>query len=130
VAVNKYKATDARRMSTATLVAQASVQLLDVSRCGCLFESLRPMEVGTVGTLRLAVEGQSYVEDVRITRSTAVPGRGSTFRIGAEFLRTRRGPEQSLRHAIGHLLEATLRAGVAADRGARAVGESTQSAKE
>jgi hypothetical protein len=90
--------------ATATLIAEVPVVVVDVSRCGCLIESTRPLEPGTVGTLQLDVDGHEYVEDVRVARCTAVSGRGSTFRIGVEFLRTRRMPDLSLRHAVAHLM--------------------------
>lgn len=90
--------------ATATLIAQVPVEVVDVSRCGCLIESTRPLEPGTIGTLQLAVDGREYVEDFRVARCTALPGRGSTFRIGVEFLRTRRTADASLRHAVTHLV--------------------------
>lgn len=100
-----YKSTKQKAVApTATLIAQVPVVVVDVSRCGCLIESARPLEPGAVGTLQLAVDGHEYVEDFRVARCTALSGRGSTFRIGIEFLRTRRLPDVSLRHAVTHLV--------------------------
>jgi hypothetical protein len=90
--------------ATATLVAQVPVVVVDVSRCGCLIESTRPLEAGAIGTLQLNVDGNEYVEDFRVARCTALSGRGSTFRIGVEFLRTRRETDVSLRHAVTQLV--------------------------
>lgn len=95
------------RGSPAALVAQIPLLVLDVSNGGCLFESQRPMDEGRVGTVRLALSGGWYVEDIRVTRCVPVPGRGSTYHVGAEFLRTRRPPDQSLRSAIGQIINAT-----------------------
>jgi hypothetical protein len=92
------------RRSPASLVAQVPLLILDVSPGGCLLESRRPVEPGRIGTVRLALNGHWYIEDVRITRCVAVSGRGTTFHLGAEFLRTRRLPDQSLRQAIGRLI--------------------------
>jgi hypothetical protein len=88
------------RRSPASLVAQVPLLVLDVSPGGCLLESQRPVDAGRVGTVRLALNGEWYVEDIRITRCVPVPGRGSAYHLGAEFLRTRRIPDQSLRQAI------------------------------
>jgi hypothetical protein len=96
------------RGSPASLVAQVPLLVIDVSNTGCLFESQQPLEPGRIGTVRLALNGGWYVEDIRITRCTAVPGRGSTYHLGAEFLRTRRLPDQSLRHAVGQLIGEAL----------------------
>jgi hypothetical protein len=97
------------RGSLATLVAQVPLLVLDVSHSGCLLESTQPLETGRVGTLRLALNGGWYVEDVRITRCQGVSGRGSTYHVGAEFLRTRRLPDQSLRHAVGQMIGGAAR---------------------
>jgi PilZ domain-containing protein len=92
------------RSSLANLVAQLPLLVLDVSHSGCLLETQQPVEAGRVGTLRLALNGGWYVEDIRVTRCQAVSGRGSTYHIGVEFLRTRRLPDQSLRHAVGQMI--------------------------
>jgi hypothetical protein len=99
------------RGSPAALVARIPLLVLDVSQGGCLFESRRPVEAGRTGTVRLALSGHWYVEEIRITRCTAVSGRGSTYHVAAEFLRTRGQLEQSLRSAIGQLISATLPGG-------------------
>jgi len=104
---------------TATLVAQVPVVVVDVSRCGGLIETTRPVDPGTIGTLQLVVDGRCYVEDFRVARCTALSGRGSTFRIGIEFLRTRRVADLSLRHAVTQLI-AVNGAATAASVGDRA----------
>ena len=97
------------RGSIATLVAQAPLLVVDVSQSGCLLETQQPLEAGRVGTLRLALNGGWYIEDVRITRCSAVSGRGSTYHVGVEFLRTRRLPDQSLRRAVGEIIGGAAR---------------------
>jgi hypothetical protein len=89
---------------TAALVAEASVNVVDISRGGCLLESSRAFEEGTIGTLELVVAGQTYLEDFKVARCTALSGRGSTYRVGLEFLRTRRSAATALRHAIAQLV--------------------------
>jgi hypothetical protein len=99
------------RGSPASLVAQVTLLVLDVSNGGCLFESHQPVEPARIGTVRLALNGGWYVEDVQVTRCTAVSGRGATYHIGAQFLRTRRHPDQSLRHVVGQLIGETASVG-------------------
>ena len=89
---------------SSTLVSHAPVSIIDVSRAGCLLETQRPMATGTIGTLRLAIEGQTYVADVRVTRCVVLPGRGSTYRLGVEFLPTRAAFGPSLRRAVDRLV--------------------------
>ena len=40
------------------------LHLLNCSSSGCLAETKSPIEVGTIGTLRLIVDGTAYSEDV------------------------------------------------------------------
>jgi len=100
--------TAVERGAPASLSARLSMLVLDVSARGCLLESRAPLEPGQIATLRLALGGVWYVEDVRVTRAVAVPGRGATYHIGLEFLRTHGPQEQSLRTAIGQLISASL----------------------
>ena len=68
-------------------------RLIEISRSGCLLESGHRMEDGTVGELRLEVDGELFVDDVRVTRCVRVEGSGSSYLVGAEFLQTRRPGE-------------------------------------
>ena len=95
------------------LVGVVQVLVLDISESGCLLESHQPLDQGRTGTLRVPLNGGWQVEDLRVTRCVALPGGGSTYRVGAEFLRTPRSPDESLRHAIGRLTNGRL----AQDRG-------------
>jgi hypothetical protein len=101
--------------ATAALVAEASVNVVDISRGGCLLETSRAFEEGTIGTLQLVVGGQTYVEDFKVARCTALSGRGATYRVGLEFLRTRRSAATALRHAIAQLVALNNATGAQAD---------------
>lgn len=79
-------------------------RLVEISRSGCLLESSHRVEDGTVGELRLEVEGQLLVDDVRVTRCTRVEGAGASYLVGAEFLQTRRPAERSIRRAVTSIL--------------------------
>lgn len=75
------------------------VHLLNCSVSGCLIESERRVEAGTIATLRLTMGGDEYADDVRIVRCQAIEG-GSTYHIGAEFVWTAPPHPRSLRRAL------------------------------
>jgi hypothetical protein len=87
------------------LIAHTPVRLLEVSRTGCLLECDRQLEEGLTGEFRVEVEGQILSEELRITRCQRLEGSGSTYRLGAEFLRTRPPGVSSLRGALHKALD-------------------------
>jgi hypothetical protein len=71
----------------ATLIVfqqQLRVQLVNVSRSGCLLQASRPLRVGTVGRLRVVFDDAEYADDVRIARCE--PGKGASCELGIELL--------------------------------------------
>jgi hypothetical protein len=89
---------------TGMLARNVPMRLIDMSRTGCLLESRQRVEDGTVGELRLQVQRETFVDDVRVTRCVLVEGSGSIYRVGAEFVQTRRPGEHSIRRAITAIL--------------------------
>jgi hypothetical protein len=83
------------------LTREIPTRLVEVSRSGCLLESGQRIEEGTVGALRIEVDGHSYFEDIRATRCVAIAGSGSAYLIGVEFLQTGRPDRISIRRALG-----------------------------
>jgi hypothetical protein len=83
------------------LTREIPTRLVEVSRSGCLLESGYRIEEGTIGALRIEVDGQTYLEDVRATRCVAIAGSGSSYLVGVEFLQTSRPDGVSIRRAIG-----------------------------
>lgn len=73
------------------------VELVDVSRSGCLLNSPVVIPAGTLGILSLEIEGALYTDDVRVSRCLKVPGTGERHHIGVEFLALRRPTRESLR---------------------------------
>jgi len=86
------------------LTREIPTRLVEISRSGCLLESGHRIEEGTVGALRLEVEGQTYLEDVRATRCVAIAGSGSSYLVGIEFLQTARPDSSSIRRAVAAAL--------------------------
>jgi hypothetical protein len=82
------------------LTREVATRLVEISRSGCLLESSQRIDEGTVGTLRLEVRGQTYAEDVRVTRCVAVAGSGSSYLVGIEFLQTTAADGMSIRRAL------------------------------
>jgi len=89
---------------TGMLARNVPTRLLEISRTGCLLESRQRDEDGTVGELQLQVALETYVDDVRVTRCVLVEGSGSIYRVGAEFVQTRRPGEYSIRRAVAAIL--------------------------
>jgi hypothetical protein len=87
------------------LARSVSTRLLDISRTGCLLETRQRVEGGTVGELRLEVNREIVVDDVRVTRCVLVEGSGSLYLVGAEFVQTRRPGERSIRRAVTAILQ-------------------------
>ena len=85
------------------LTREIPTRLVEISRSGCLLESGHRIEEGTVGALRLEVEGQTYLEDVRATRCVAIAGSGSSYLVGVEFLQTARPDGSSIRRAMSSM---------------------------
>lgn len=94
----------AHRAAFATLVWTVPVRIIDVSRSGCRLESTRWLDTGTSGQLRLALDGHTHQDDVRIARCLRREGAGQSYFLGAELLRTRRLNARSIRLAIGRLI--------------------------
>ena len=103
MAAVKPRFDDAERL-LGTLLTSTPLLVLEISRTGCLLESECPMEPGAAGKLRVAIDGRSYSEEVRITRCQRLEGTGTRYRLGAEFLPTRR--PSSLRRVIYVMLDA------------------------
>ena len=82
------------------LTREIPTRLIEISRSGCLLESGHRIEEGTVGALRLELDGQSYREDVRATRCVAIAGSGSAYLVGVEFLQTGKADGASIRRAV------------------------------
>ena len=66
--------------------------------------SISMILVRNIFLLQLQVQRETFVDDVRVTRCVLVEGSGSVYRVGAEFVQTRRAGEHSIRRAINAIL--------------------------
>jgi hypothetical protein len=82
------------------LCKEFRLQLLNCSSSGCLLETSSPIDVGTIGTLRLTLAGEEFREELQVVRCQKIAGAGSVYHVGAKFLWTAAPPPGSLRRAM------------------------------
>jgi len=84
----------------AILMRDLPTRVVDISASGCLIESRRRLELGTVGRLRLKFGDDECSDDVEVVRCEAVEGERALFHVGLRFLWTSPRDVGSIRHAI------------------------------
>jgi hypothetical protein len=82
------------------LTREFDVRIINISASGCLIETVRRMEIGTVGALRLRVGNEEYLDVIQVVRNQPLAGAGSTCRVGVKFLSTTPRGAGSIRHAF------------------------------
>ena len=86
---------------------EVTVRLLNGSPSGCLVETNARLEVGTIASLRVTLNGSEFVDDVRVVRCQQIEGAGSVFHVGAQFLWTATPSGRSLRQVMSRALSST-----------------------
>lgn len=84
----------------ATLMRDLAMRIVDISASGCLIESRRRVEVGTVGRLRLKFGDDECSDDVEVVRCEPIESGRSLFHVGVRFLWTTPRDVGSIRHAV------------------------------
>jgi hypothetical protein len=84
----------------ATLTRELPVRVIDVSESGCLIETRRRMEVGTIAALHLRLGTQHCTDDVEVMRCDAVRGVRNVYHVGVRLLWTTPRKAGSIRHAV------------------------------
>lgn len=93
-------------LSHAVLVRELAVRVINVSVGGCLIESQRWIEVGTIGTLKVKLGTEECRDDVEVVRCEAIRGDTTVYHVGVRLLRTKPRQAGSIRHAVArHELE-------------------------
>jgi hypothetical protein len=87
-----------RRAALIVFQRELRGRLVNISRSGCLIEVSRPVRVGTVCRLRVALDNTEYADDVRVARCTSGSGNGATCELGLELLRVPK-PKEPRSHA-------------------------------
>jgi hypothetical protein len=93
------RTSDARhgKHEVASLTTDIRVRVLNVSAAGCLMETRRALEIGSVATLRMTLAGGDFEDTVQIVRCQEITGAGTIFHLGASFLTTAAPSIESLR---------------------------------
>jgi len=81
------------------------VRVLNCSPSGCLLETNAPLDVGTVGSLTLTVDGHELLDHLVVVRCQPKQGAGSVYHVGAQFLWLGSLTRHTLRGALGRPLE-------------------------
>ena len=76
------------------------VRIVNFSPSGCLIETNTRIEVGTVGSLAIVIDGKERADPIRVVRCQAIAGAGSVYHIGAQFLWTAPPDSRTLRGAV------------------------------
>lgn len=84
----------------AVLIRDFRVRAINISGSGCLIESRRRLDVGTVGTLRLTLGTEECVDDVEVVRCEAAGDVGTVYHVGVRFRWAKPREAGSIRHAI------------------------------
>lgn len=82
------------------LATDIHVRVLNISGAGCLVETKRPLEIGSVATLRIQFAGGDFEDTVQIVRCQQITGAGGVFHLGANFLTTTPPSIESLRYLV------------------------------
>jgi hypothetical protein len=85
------------------LTREVRVRLVNISGSGCLVETSAQVEAGTAGVLKVKIDGEEYVDDIRVARVQRVHGSSATWHVGAEFLWTTYPGSRSLRRVASRL---------------------------
>ena len=76
------------------------VRVVNFSPAGCLLETNTRLDVGTVGSLALVIDGEERVDSIRVVRCQAIAGAGTVYHVGAQFLWTAPPDRRTLRGAV------------------------------
>jgi PilZ domain len=89
----------------AVLTRELHARVINVSASGCLVETRRRLEVGTIGRLRVRLGGEECEDDVEVMRCDAVEGPVASYHVGVRLLWTTPRRPGSIRHAVASQLE-------------------------
>ena len=96
-----FKACDGAESSELiSLATDIQVRVLNISGAGCLVETKRPLEIGSVATLRIGFAGGDFEDTVQIVRCQQITGASGVFHLGANFLTTTPPSIESLRYLV------------------------------
>jgi hypothetical protein len=86
----------------AALPTAMNVQVMDISLGGVMLATVRPVDPGARGRLRLNLAGDQFVADLRITRVLPAPGAAPGYLLGAMFVGLDPVHQQLIERFINH----------------------------
>jgi hypothetical protein len=87
------------------LTRDFTIHLLNCSPTGCLLETSAPLDVGTIGSITLTIDGEELHDHVRIVRCQPLAGAGERYHVGVQFLWVGALTRHTLRGGLGRTLE-------------------------
>jgi PilZ domain-containing protein len=94
--------------SLGVLTREQRVRLVNISESGCLLETDRPLDVGTVGKLHVRFGTKEYNDVIEVVRCLAIRGAGPTYHVAMRFLWTTPRCDGTIRQAIARYVDAEL----------------------
>lgn len=88
------------RPELAALTNDVRVRVLNVSAAGCLVEADRPIEIGSVATLRITFSGGDFEDTVQVVRCQEITGAGAVYHVATSFLAASPPSTESLRYLL------------------------------
>ena len=88
------------RHMSARLAREIPVQLVDLSLSGCLVASDQPLDEGTIGELRVTLDGKLYQDTVQVRRTTRRHGTNRDHLAAAQFAWGNRSGTASIRGTV------------------------------
>jgi len=90
----------------AVLTRELRVRLLNCSASGCLVETNVRLDVSTVASLSLQMDGRRFSDDVLVEWCKAIAGGGARYHVGLRFVWTAPAAPDTLRMMSHQLVAA------------------------
>ena len=90
-------------MFSGVLNKEWRIRFLNCSLSGCLIESPTRIDVGSVVSVTLIIEGFEFVDQLQVVRCQAIEGSSSVSHVGAQFLWTTAPDSRCLRSIVSCL---------------------------
>jgi hypothetical protein len=95
----------------AVLTRDLPVRLLNCSASGCLVETNVLLEVSTVASLTLNVDGRHFTDDVLVAWCKSIPGGDARYHVGLRFVWTAAATPNTLRMMAHQLVAGVSKSG-------------------
>ena len=103
----------------AVLTRDLPVRLLNCSASGCLVETNVPLEVSTVASLTLNVDGRHFTDDAVVAWCKPIAGGDARYHVGLRFVWTAAATPNTLRMMAHQLVAGVNKSGAEQAPGGR-----------